>query len=48
MNTSDIGGKDQDALQRAREIRNELRRRAGQQKRPEAERDYINRLLKQF
>jgi hypothetical protein len=33
-----------DALQRARQIRN----RAGQQHRPEAERDYINRLLKRF
>ncbi|MEC7304233.1 MAG: DUF4175 family protein [Pseudomonadota bacterium] len=37
-----------DALKRAREIRNELRRRAGQQARPETERDYINRLLQEF
>ena len=48
LNTSDIGIKEPDALQRAREIRNELRRRAGQQSRPEPERDYINRLLQEF
>lgn len=35
-------------LQRAREIRDELRRRAGQRDRPEQELDYIDRLLKQF
>ena len=35
-------------LQRAREIRDELRRRAGQRTRPEQELDYIDRLLKQF
>jgi uncharacterized protein (TIGR02302 family) len=48
MNTSDIGIKEPDALQRAREIRNELRRRAGQRTRPETEREYIDRLLRQF
>ena len=48
LNTSAIGIKEPDALQRAREIRNELRRRAGQQSRPEPERDYINRLLQEF
>ena len=48
LNTSDIGINEPDALKRAREIRNELRRRAGQQSRPETERDYINRLLKEF
>jgi uncharacterized protein (TIGR02302 family) len=35
-------------LQRAREILDELRRRAGQRHRPEPERDYIDRLLKRF
>jgi uncharacterized protein (TIGR02302 family) len=37
-----------DAPQRARQIRNELRNRAGQRHRPEPERDYIDRLLKRF
>ncbi|CAA7624536.1 DUF4175 domain-containing protein [Magnetospirillum sp. UT-4] len=35
-------------LVRAREILDELRRRAGEWRRPEAERDYLRRLLKQF
>ncbi|MEK9673361.1 MAG: TIGR02302 family protein [Rhodospirillaceae bacterium] len=35
-------------MRRAREILEELRRRAGQQDRPAPERDYIDRLLKQF
>lgn len=35
-------------LQRAREILNELRRRAGQAGRPPEERQYIDRLLRQF
>lgn len=35
-------------LQRAREILDELRRRSGQQSRPPTERDYIDRLLRQF
>jgi hypothetical protein len=35
-------------LQRARDILNELRKRAGEQKRPKEELDYIDRLLKQF
>lgn len=48
LNTRDIGIKEADALQRAREIRNELRKRAGQRHRPETEREYIDRLLKQF
>lgn len=48
LNTGDVGIQEADALQKAREIRNELRRRAGQRKRPETEREYINRLLKQF
>jgi len=35
-------------LARAREILEELRRRAGQMNRPQAERDYLDRLLKAF
>ena len=35
-------------LQRARRIRDELRRRAGDRSRPESERDYIDRLLRRF
>ena len=35
-------------LQRAREILDELRRRSGQYTRPQMEREYIERLLKQF
>ena len=34
--------------QKAYKILKELRRRAGQRRRPEEERDYINRLLRQF
>lgn len=37
-----------DALRRAREILEEIRRRAGEQGRPEAERDYLKRLLERF
>jgi uncharacterized protein (TIGR02302 family) len=36
------------AIEKAREILGELRRRAGEQQRPEIERDYIDRLLKEF
>jgi len=39
---------DASALQRARDILLELRKRAGQQGRPKEELDYIDRLLKQF
>ena len=35
-------------LQRARRIRDELRRRIGDRSRPESERDYIDRLLRRF
>ena len=35
-------------LKRAREIRDELRRRASERSRPEVELDYIDRLLRQF
>lgn len=36
------------ALEKAKEILQELRQRAGERDRPEIERDYIDRLLKQF
>jgi hypothetical protein len=39
---------DASVLQRARGILNELRKRAGEQRRPKEELDYIDRLLKQF
>jgi len=39
---------DKGDLQRAREIRDELRARAAERNRPRKERDYIDRLLKQF
>lgn len=39
---------DRSDLQKAREILDELRRRAGETRRPEPERDYLRRLLKQF
>ncbi len=39
---------DQAATQKAREVLDELRRRAGQAERPTFERDYLQRLLKQF
>ncbi|MGC9953750.1 MAG: TIGR02302 family protein [Rhizomicrobium sp.] len=39
---------DASVLQRARDILNELRKRAGEQRRPKEELDYIDRLLKQF
>ena len=38
----------QNTLQKAREILDELRRRAGERFRPEIELDYIERLLKRF
>jgi uncharacterized protein (TIGR02302 family) len=39
---------DKSDLQRSREIRDELRRRAAERERPPLEREYIDRLLKQF
>ncbi len=39
---------DQAMTQKAREVLDELRRRAGQAERPSFERDYLQRLLKQF
>ncbi len=39
---------DQGTMERAREVRDELRRRSGQRNRPPKELDYIDRLLDQF
>ena len=39
---------DKSDLQRAREILQELRKRAAERGRPQEELDYIDRLLKQF
>jgi uncharacterized protein (TIGR02302 family) len=44
----DVKIPDQNTLQKAREILDELRRRAGERFRPEIELDYIDRLLKRF
>lgn len=43
-----MGKSNETALDKAKEILEELRRRAGERSRPEIERDYIDRLLKQF
>jgi hypothetical protein len=43
-----MGKADDSALDKAKEILDELRRRAGERSRPAIERDYIDRLLKQF
>jgi uncharacterized protein (TIGR02302 family) len=43
-----MGKANDSALDKAKEILDELRRRAGERSRPEIERDYIDRLLKQF
>ncbi len=43
-----MGKSNESALDKAKEILDELRRRAGERDRPTIERDYIDRLLKQF
>ncbi len=43
-----VGIPDRGQVHRSRQILDELRRRAGQHKRPRSERDYIDRLLKNF
>lgn len=48
QDANDVKIPEQSDLQRAREILDELRRRSGQFNRPQPERDYIDRLLKQF
>ncbi|SFR32104.1 TIGR02302 family protein [Litoreibacter janthinus] len=40
--------KDENAQRRSRELLDEIRRRSGEQERPEIERDYLKRLLDQF
>ena len=44
----DVEVPDQMEIRRAREVLDELRRRAGERHRPVIERDYIDRLLRQF
>jgi hypothetical protein len=44
----DVKIPDQNGIQKAREILDELRRRAGERDRPQPELDYIERLLKRF
>jgi uncharacterized protein (TIGR02302 family) len=46
--TGDVRIPDKSDVQRAREILDELRRRAGERTRPAPERDYIDRLLRRF
>lgn len=48
QDSNDVKIPEQSELQRAREILDELRRRSGQYGRPQPEREYIDRLLKQF
>jgi len=48
MDTGDVKVPDKSDLQRAREILQELRRRAGENQRPRYELDYLDRLLKRF
>jgi len=45
---NDVAIPEHGELQRAREIQDELQRRAGERQRPELEREYIERLLKRF
>ena len=47
-NGSDVVLPGEDGFQRARHIRDELRRRVGDENRPPPERDYIERLLRRF
>ena len=48
LDTTDVGIPDASDVARARQILDELRRRAGQRLRPQMELDYINRLLDRF
>lgn len=48
FDANDVRIPDHGAVQRAREIQEELQRRAGQRQRPPIEREYIDRLLKRF
>jgi hypothetical protein len=48
IDTGDVKIPDKSDMQRAREILDELRRRAGESQRPRYELDYLDRLLKRF
>jgi hypothetical protein len=48
VDTGDVTIPDEGSMQRAREIFDELRRRAADPTRPPVERDYIDRLMKRF
>ncbi|HLB80729.1 MAG TPA: DUF4175 family protein, partial [Dongiaceae bacterium] len=48
IDTGDVAIPEEADLQRAREILDELRRRAGERARPQLELDYIDRLLRRF
>jgi uncharacterized protein (TIGR02302 family) len=48
FDANDVRIPDHGTIQRAREIQEELQRRAGQRQRPPVEREYIDRLLKRF
>ncbi|HYB08247.1 MAG TPA: TIGR02302 family protein [Alphaproteobacteria bacterium] len=48
FDANDVQIPDHGTMQRAREIQEELQRRAGQRQRPPIEREYIDRLLKRF
>jgi hypothetical protein len=48
IDTGDVKVPDKSDLQRAREILDELRRRAGEVQRPRLELDYLDRLLRRF
>jgi hypothetical protein len=48
MDQADVNIPSKSEVQRAREILDELRRRASQRSRPQLEQDYIDRLLQQF
>ena len=48
VDTSTVKIPKESEVQRAREIIEELRRRAGERERPKIEREYIDRLLRQF
>ncbi len=48
IDTRDLMIPDESAVERAQRILQELRRRAGQHRRPKIELDYIDRLLRRF
>jgi len=48
IDTTDVQIPEQSDVQRAKQLIDELRRRAGDRERPKLERDYIDRLLKRF